>query len=209
VALSQTNVHVINLPMQKIIFASNNRNKAEEIKAVLGAGWTIITLAEAGIEVDIPEPHDTLEENAREKSMTIFNITHEDCFSEDTGLETEALNGEPGVKSARYAGDDRSTKKNIEKLLHDLNGKDNRKAKFRTVISLIREGTEHQFTGVCTGAIAHQPRGKDGFGYDPVFIPDGETRTFAEMTLEEKNHYSHRRKAIDQLIYFLQNNPIN
>ncbi len=195
--------------MRKIIFASNNQHKVEEIRSVLGKSWIIITLSEAGIEMDIPEPHDTLEANAREKSMTIFNLTQTDCFSEDTGLETEALNGEPGVKSARYAGNDRSFDKNIEKLLTRLKGKENRGAQFRTVISLIRGGNEIQFVGTCKGIIAGIPRGTGGFGYDAIFVPEGETRTFAEMTLEEKNHYSHRRKAMDQLIAFLKKKLIN
>jgi XTP/dITP diphosphohydrolase len=195
--------------MRKIIFASNNKNKVEEIRKVLGTRWEIVTLSEAGIDTEISEPHDSLEENAREKSMTVYKMTNMDCFSEDTGLETEALMGRPGVKSARYAGEDRSSRKNIEKLLLELRGIENRKAQFRTVISLIRNGKEDQFTGICSGVIADEPRGNSGFGYDQVFIPDGATRTFAEMTLEEKNQYSHRRKAMDQLISFLQNNVIS
>lgn len=190
--------------MQTLIFATNNRHKVTEVEQILGNRWNIISLREAGIDIDIPEPHETLEENAREKSTTIHKLTGHDCFSEDTGLEVEELGGEPGVHSARYAGEERSFEANIVKLLHRLEGVKNRHARFRTVISLIWEGKEVQFEGICNGTIIDKKRGKDGFGYDPVFIPDGDTRTFAEMTLDEKNRYSHRRKAMDQLIAFLE-----
>lgn len=190
--------------MQTLIFATNNRHKVTEVEQILGNRWNIISLREAGIDIDIPEPHDTLEENAREKSTTIHKLTGHDCFSEDTGLEVDALGGEPGVHSARYAGEDRSFEANIVKLLHRLEGVKNRHARFRTVISLIWEGREVQFEGICNGTIIDTQRGKDGFGYDPVFIPDGDNRTFAEMTINEKNRYSHRRKAMDQLIAFLE-----
>ena len=192
--------------MRKIIFASNNKHKAEEIRSVLNDQWEIVTLVEAGLLIDIPEPHLTLEANATEKSSTIFKLTKQDCFSEDTGLEVEALNGEPGVRSARYAGESVSFEKNLDKLLLNMTGQKNRKAQFRTVISLILHGTEHQFEGICPGTIIDAPRGKSGFGYDPVFIPEGDVRTFAEMSTDEKNKYSHRRKATDQLIQFLKDN---
>ena len=187
-----------------LVFATNNRNKAEEIRAALGGAWKIRTLSDAGIDIDIPEPHDTLEENAREKSLVIQRLTGSDCFSEDTGLEVEALGGEPGVKSARYAGEHRSFDDNIRKLLLKLSGQENRKASFRTVISYRQGDREYQFEGTCSGTIIPEARGEGGFGYDPVFVPDGDTRTFAEMTLEEKNRYSHRKKAVDALIHFLQ-----
>jgi XTP/dITP diphosphohydrolase len=190
--------------MRTLIFATNNDNKAKEIRAALGADWEIKTLREAGIEIDIPEPHDTLEANAREKSMVIRDLTGMDCFSEDTGLEVEALGGEPGVKSARYAGEGRDFSANISKLLQGLDGQENRKAQFRTVISYVEGGQEWQFEGICPGRIIEIPRGTDGFGYDPVFVPDGDTRTFAEMTMAEKNIFSHRKKALDKLIRFLQ-----
>ncbi|HEV3326313.1 MAG TPA: RdgB/HAM1 family non-canonical purine NTP pyrophosphatase [Puia sp.] len=188
----------------RIIFATNNAHKLEEIRAVIGASLEVISLHQAGIDIDIPEPHDTLEANATEKSSVIHRLTGENCFSEDTGLEVPALNGEPGVKSARYAGDQRSDKKNIEKLLHRLNDNNDRHARFRTVISLIWEGQEHLFEGICEGHILLSPAGENGFGYDPVFVPKGESRSFAQLSLEEKNRYSHRRKAADQLVAFLR-----
>lgn len=191
--------------MNTLIFATNNQNKVEEIRAVLGKSFEIITLKEAGIEIDIPEPHDTLEANAREKSSTIFRLTGKDCFGEDTGLEVKALNGEPGVKSARYAGEGRSFEKNIEKLLINLQPETDRKAQFRTVISLLLNNKEYLFEGICPGKIIETPRGTNGFGYDPVFIPDGSKKTFAEMEMKEKNQFSHRKKAMEKLIYFLKN----
>lgn len=191
--------------MLPLIFATNNRHKVAEVEQILGNRWNIISLKEAGIDIEIPEPHATLEENAREKSSTIYKRTGQNCFSEDTGLETEALGGEPGVHSARYAGEGRSFEANITKLLLSLQDEKNRNARFRTVISLIWEGKEYQFEGICEGTIIEKNRGVDGFGYDPVFIPNGDTRTFAEMTLAEKNRYSHRRKAMDKLIAFLEN----
>ena len=188
-----------------LIFATNNQHKADEIKAVLPSHFTILTLKEAGIDIDISEPHPTLQENAREKAVTIFQLKKIDCFSEDTGLEVFALNGEPGVRSARYAGEDRSFQHNIEKLLHNLHGTENREAQFRTVICLLLNGREHFFEGVCKGRILAEQKGREGFGYDPVFVPDGADRTFAEMSLEEKSRYSHRSKAVAQLVLFLNN----
>jgi len=189
----------------KLIFATNNEHKVEEIQAAIGDILEVISLKQAGIDIDIPEPHDTLEENASEKSRTIHQLTGENCFSEDTGLEVEALNGEPGVKSARYAGEDKAFDKNIDKLLAKLGDTINRKARFRTVISLIWQGREWHFEGICEGTIGFERHGNGGFGYDPVFIPTGETRTFAEMTLAEKNQISHRKKAAEKLVLFLQN----
>lgn len=186
-----------------LIFATNNQNKVEEIRAVTGALFEIITLKEAGIDIDIPEPHDTLEANASEKSQTIHSLTGQNCFSEDTGLEIDALNGEPGVKSARYAGDGRDFQKNIDKVLEKLQGKTNRAARFRTVISLILDNKEYLFEGVCEGHILEDQRGSHGFGYDPVFVPTGSAASFAEMTMAEKNKYSHRKKAVAKLIGFL------
>jgi XTP/dITP diphosphohydrolase len=190
--------------MDILIFATNNQHKVDEIRKVLGNTFDVITLKEAGINIDIPEPHSTLEQNATEKSRIIYSLTKKDCFSEDTGLEVETLNREPGVKSARYAGEGRSDADNIQKLLSNLINENNRRAQFRTVISLIREGKEHQFEGICGGTITREQRGEKGFGYDPVFIPDGSEKTFAEMSMEEKNKYSHRKKATQKLITFLQ-----
>jgi XTP/dITP diphosphohydrolase len=171
-----------------IIFATNNTHKIEEIQAAIGQTLHVITLRDAGIDIDIPEPHDTLEANAREKSSVIHGITGQNCFGEDTGLEVHALGGQPGVLSARFAGAHRSDKDNIDLLLHRLKDQPDRRARFRTVISLILEA----------------PAGDNGFGYDPIFVPDGETQSFAQLTLTEKNKYSHRRKAADKLIAFLR-----
>jgi XTP/dITP diphosphohydrolase len=189
--------------MDKLIFATNNQNKVTEIRAVLGSRFSIVTLQEAGIDIDIPEPHNTLEANASEKSKTIFALTGCSCFGEDTGLEVAVLNGEPGVKSARYAGDGRNFDENIDKLLHNLAGVKSREARFRTVVSLILNGKEYLFEGICSGRITETRHGSNGFGYDPVFVPDGNTKTFAEMNMAEKNIYSHRKKAIEKLVNFL------
>ncbi len=188
---------------RKLIFATNNRHKAEEIRSMLGNKLSIITLEEAGIDKDIPEPYDTLEENARTKSRTIYEWKGMDCFGEDTGLEVYALNMEPGVKSARYAGDVRSSEANIEKLLKEMEGQTNRQARFRTVISLLIDGKENIFEGICNGRIIIEKKGSQGFGYDPVFMPEGADRSFAEMTMEEKSRYSHRGLAVQKLVAFL------
>ena len=198
----------------RLIFASNNQHKIEELKAFAGKESDsyrieIVSLKDAGIDIDIPEPHDTLEKNASEKSWTIYKLTGNDCFSEDTGLEIEALNGEPGVKSARYAGEARSFKDNIEKVLNKLSAETNRNARFRAVISLIFGGNETQFEGICNGKIIDIPQGTEGFGYDPIFIPDGSKRSFAEMSIEEKNRFNHRTKAAAKLVAFLQNMKTN
>lgn len=187
----------------ELIFATNNQHKVDEIRAVLPAHFRIRTLKEAGIAIDIPEPHDTLKDNAREKAVTIYKLTGTNCFSEDTGLEVFSLNGEPGVKSARYAGEEKSFEKNIDKLLEKLEGKEDRGAQFRTVACLIMDSKEYFFEGVSKGRIIEEKRGSEGFGYDPVFVPDGSDKTFAEMSLGEKNKFSHRRKAIDDLVLFL------
>ena len=191
--------------MDKLIFATNNKHKVDEVQSILDSKWSVLSLKEAGIHIDIPEPHDTIEENASEKSYTVYRLTGSNCFSEDTGLEVAALNGAPGVRSARYAGDSRSFADNIEKLLFELKNQSDRRAKFRTVISLQLNGKEFRFEGICEGIIIDHKKGVDGFGYDPVFVPDGDTRTFAEMSMVEKNKYSHRRKAMDKLIQFLEN----
>jgi XTP/dITP diphosphohydrolase len=189
--------------MTTLIFATNNDNKVQEIRAVLQNRFEIITLKEAGINIDIPEPHDTLSANATEKSTVIHRLTGKDCFSEDTGLEVTALNGEPGVRSARYAGEENDLQKNVLKLMANLEGEEDRTAQFRTVISLILDTKEYQFEGICKGRITNDQRGSQGFGYDPVFIPDGSDKTFAEMTMEEKNGFSHRKKATGKFTEFL------
>lgn len=189
----------------KLIFATNNQHKANEIASIVPSHFRILTLKEAGIEIDIPEPWDTLEENAREKAQTIYSLTNESCFSEDTGLEVHVLRGEPGVKSARYAGDERSDADNIKKLLANLEGSENRAGQFRTVACLIIDGKEYFFEGICKGTIAQHALGCLGFGYDPIFIPYGADKTFAQMNTDEKNQYSHRQKAVTKLVAFLNN----
>lgn len=194
--------------MHTLVFATNNPHKVGEMNAIIGEKIHVITLKEAGIDIDIPEPHDTLEANATEKSTVIHQMTGKNVFSEDTGLEVDVLNGEPGVKSARYAGEEKNFQANIDKLLLKLGNNTQRTARFRTVVSLIWQGKEYQFEGVCEGQIALTQKGDGGFGYDPVFIPTGSSRCFAEMSMEEKNQYSHRKKAIVQLIDFLQQQPV-
>jgi XTP/dITP diphosphohydrolase len=187
----------------KIIFATNNQHKVDEIRSALPPEISIVTLKDAGIDIDIPEPYDTLQENAANKARTIAGLAKANCFSEDTGLEVYALNNEPGVHSARYAGEDKSFNKNIEKLLLNLKHQQNRDARFRTVICLILNGKEYFFEGICEGTITEDRKGEQGFGYDPVFIPNGSDRTFAQMSMDEKNSFSHRKKATDLLVAFL------
>ena len=192
------------LNRKTLIFATNNTNKLVEVRSILQGTFEILSLTEAGINIDIPEPYLTLEENACEKARVINKITNENCFAEDTGLEVPALGGEPGVKSARYAGEGRDFGKNIDKLLTNLKSIEDRKAQFRTVICLLLNGEQHIFEGLCKGIIIAERKGQSGFGYDPVFIPDGSDKTFAEMKLDEKNVFSHRKKAIEKLINFLR-----
>ena len=189
--------------MHTLIFATNNRNKVAEIQTLVGPNFMIIPLKEAGIDIDIPEPHDQLEANALEKAMTIFNMTQQNCFSEDTGLEILALDGAPGVKSARYAGENSNPQANIDLVLSKMTGVENRNAQFRTVICLIWENQTYYFEGICKGQILNNMQGENGFGYDPIFLPDGASISFANMTMEEKNTYSHRKKAVTQLFEFL------
>lgn len=189
----------------KLIFASNNAHKLQELRTAIGSKVEILSLADAGIEKDIPEPFDTLKENALIKAQTIRQISGgENCFSEDTGLEVDALGGDPGVHSARYAGEPISPENNIRKLLRALADSTNRRARFITVICLILEDGKYFFEGRCEGQILRSPAGTEGFGYDPVFLPDGSFKSFAEMTAEEKNKFSHRRKAADLLITYLK-----
>ena len=178
--------------MTEIIFATNNAHKLSEVQAVLGNNFKLITPRDCGITEDIPETSDTLDGNASQKSHYLHDRVGKNCFADDTGLEVEALNGEPGVHSARL-------------LLKNMEGKDNRKARFRTVISLILEGEEYLFEGIVEGRIAESEAGCGGFGYDPLFIPDGYDCTFAEMSAEEKNAISHRGRAVQKLVAFLTN----
>jgi len=189
--------------MNTIIFATNNQNKVSEVKSIVLGKFNIISLKEAGIDIDIAEPFDTLEENAKEKAKVIYELSRRDCFSEDTGLEVKSLAGEPGVKSARYAGEARSFENNIDKLLSKLANTTDRSARFRTVICLMWKGNTLFFEGICQGSILSERRGSSGFGYDPVFVPEGFVKSFAEMTMSEKNVFSHRRKAIELLTDYL------
>ena len=188
----------------KIVFATNNAHKLGEVRAVLGDEFELVTLREVGIVEDIPETGATLDENASQKARYVYERTGLDCFADDTGLEVEALNGAPGVRSARYATDGHDFAANNRKLLHELEGKSNRKARFRTVISLIRGGEEIQVEGVVNGSIAKEEAGCGGFGYDPLFIPDGHTVTFAEMSADDKNAISHRGRAVAELVKVLK-----
>jgi len=197
--------------IMEIVFATNNRHKVEEISALLGDHFQLLGLNDLQIEEEIPEDHDTLEENASQKARFIYNLTGRNCFADDTGLEVDALDGAPGVYSARYSrmGDPTFPEMepapgNIRKLLLKMNGVNDRSARFRTVISLILNGKEYQFEGVAEGAITQKPSGVKGFGYDPVFIPAGYDITFAEMDISVKNQISHRAKAVRQLVDFLK-----
>jgi len=186
-----------------IVFATNNENKTREIRNILGDSFNLLSLIDLNITEDIPENEPTLEGNALHKARFVHNILNMNVFADDTGLETYLLKGLPGVKSARFAGEDKNSDANIDKLLTLMGKSKNRKARFRTVIALIMEGKEYVFEGIVDGRIISERRGKDGFGYDPVFVPDGETRTFAEMPLGEKNKISHRARAIEKLKLFL------
>ena len=188
----------------KIVFATNNAHKLAEVSAVLGSEYELVTLREVGITEDIPETGATLDENASIKARYVWERTGLDCFADDTGLEVEALNGAPGVRSARYATDGHDFAANNRKLLSELEGKENRRARFRTVISLVRGGQECQVEGVVNGTIAHEESGCEGFGYDPLFIPEGSDCTFAEMTAEQKNAISHRGRAVAELVKILK-----
>lgn len=187
----------------KIVFATNNAHKLSEVKAVLGDGYELVTLKEVGITEDIPETGDTLDENASLKARYVYERTGLDCFADDTGLEVEALGGAPGVRSARYATDGHDFAANNRKLLKELDGVTNREARFRTVISLIASGEEIHVEGVVNGVIALSESGNEGFGYDPLFIPEGKEVTFAEMSADEKNSISHRGRAVAELVKVL------
>ena len=189
--------------MREIVFATNNQHKLYEVQQMLGSGCSVRSLADIDFTEDIPEDFQTLEENASQKAWHIYDRFKIDCFADDTGLEVDALNGEPGVFSARYAGKQKSSHDNIVKLLSQLENKPNRDAQFRTVIALIVNGVEYRFEGIVRGSIIQSLRGSDGFGYDPVFVPAGYQKTFAEMNIELKNQISHRGLAISKLVHFL------
>jgi len=189
--------------MKELVFATNNQHKLEEIISILGKDFKILSLNDIGLKGDIAETESTLQGNASLKARFIYQKTGKNCFADDTGLEVDALNGEPGVFSARYAGPENNAAKNTEKLLLKLKNSSNRKAQFRTVIALIIEGKEYFFEGIVRGEIAREKKGTQGFGYDPVFIPEGHNISFAEMPLEQKNQISHRAMATNKLAGFL------
>jgi len=189
----------------KLVFATNNQNKLKELQNLLGVDIELLSLADIKCNDEIPEDYETLEENATQKAKYIYDKFGVNCFADDTGLEIEALNNEPGVYSARYAGEDKDAKANMKKVLENLNGIENRSAQFRTVISLIIDGKEKQFEGIVKGNILQEGRGKDGFGYDPVFEPKGYDTSFAEMEMGEKNKISHRGLAVQKLVNYLLN----
>ena len=190
--------------IRDLVFATNNPHKLTEVQHLLGDSFHLLSLKDINFYEEIPEDYDTLEQNASQKAWHIFNISQRNCFADDTGLEVDTLNGRPGVYSARYAGDTKDPKENIKKLLIELRGVENRKARFRTVIALIIDGKEYLFEGVVNGKIIEKEHGQDGFGYDPVFLPDGYSTTFAEMNLDQKNRISHRAVAVGLLVDFLK-----
>ena len=197
----------------KIVFATNNQHKLSEIRQILGSSIEVLSLSDIGCNVDIPETGTTLEENALQKAQYVYDHYHIDCFADDTGLEVEALNGAPGVYSARYAAVgcaatpsqpiDHDSEANMTRLLYELGENNNRRARFRTVIALIQQGTVHEFEGIVTGEIIRERRGGEGFGYDPIFQPDGYDQTFAELGVEVKNQISHRARATQKLADYL------
>ncbi len=189
----------------KLVFATNNKHKLEEVRKILGNQFEILSLKDINCFEEIPETQKTIEGNASQKAHYIYNKYKTNCFADDTGLEIEALNGEPGVYSARYAGEHCSFEDNVEKVLKKLSGIPNRKARFKTVISLIIDKKEYQFEGIINGTITTEKHGTSGFGYDPIFLPDGYDKTFAELSSEEKNKISHRGLATRKLINFLSN----
>jgi XTP/dITP diphosphohydrolase len=204
----------------KIVFATNNKHKLDEIRSILGESIEVLSLNDIGCDADIPETGKTLDENAQQKAQYIYDNYHLDCFADDTGLEVDALNGAPGVYSARYANmedpsaESHDAEANMSRLLRELGENNNRKARFRTVIALIRKKDVcpcgctsikeiHKFEGIVEGEIIRERRGGEGFGYDPIFQPDGYDKTFAELGMEIKNHISHRARATQKLCEFL------
>lgn len=194
----------MNRTMRKLIFATNNAHKLGEVQALLGDDFELVTLRECGITEDIPETAETLEGNALQKARYVYSKTGLDCFADDTGLEVDALGGAPGVHSARYATDGHDFAANNRLLLKNLEGIQERTARFRTVIALILDGVEYTFEGRVEGVIATEESGSEGFGYDPLFVPSGEIITFAQMSAEAKNAISHRGRAVAELVKFLK-----
>ncbi|MEA3495835.1 MAG: RdgB/HAM1 family non-canonical purine NTP pyrophosphatase [Bacteroidota bacterium] len=190
--------------MKQLIIASHNKHKIEEIRRIMPEGYNLLSLNDINYTKEIPETADSFRGNALQKAKTIRNETAYDCFADDSGLEVEILNGKPGVFSARYAGEDGNHKKNNEKLLKELSAKSNRKAQFKTVIALILDGKEYFFEGIVKGKIITELKGKEGFGYDPLFVADGYKNTFAQMNAELKNKISHRANALKEMIEFLE-----
>ncbi|MGH1387533.1 non-canonical purine NTP diphosphatase [Kordia sp.] len=187
----------------KLVFATNNQNKVNEVQSLLPEHITILSLKDINCDEDIPETQPTIEGNAIQKAQYVKEHYGYDCFADDTGLEVHALNGEPGVFSARYAGLQRNADDNMNKLLNELENKEDRSAHFKTVVALILNGEQHTFPGICEGTIIKEKRGGKGFGYDPIFMADGFTETFAQISLAEKNRVGHRGKAVQKLIDFL------
>ena len=188
----------------RIVFATNNQHKLSEIRQILGSRVEVLSLKDIGCNADIPETGSTLEENALQKAQYVYDHYHIDCFADDTGLEVDALDGAPGVYSARYAGGEgHDSEANMTKLLGELGENNNRRARFRTVIALIQQGEVHEFEGIVNGQIIRERRGGEGFGYDPIFQPDGYDQTFAELGLEVKNNISHRARATQKLADYL------
>ena len=190
----------------KLVFATNNRHKLQEVKDILGSRVEVLSLAEIGCHDDIPETGTTLEENALIKARWVSEKYNCNCFADDTGLEVEALDGAPGVYSARYAGEECNSEANMQKLLHNLTGENNRNAQFRTVIALIINNSEITFDGIVKGTISTGKMGEAGFGYDPIFVPEGYSQSFAQMGSEEKNRISHRYRATEKLSKYLRKN---
>ena len=188
----------------KLVFATNNKHKLEEVRAILGNRIEVLSMNDINCHDDIPETADTLEGNALIKARYIYEKFGVDCFADDTGLEVDVLGGEPGVYSARYAGEECNPEANMHKLLHNLTGKNNRRAQFRTVIALIINGEEKLFNGIVKGNITEEKMGDSGFGYDPIFIPEGFSESFAQMPAEMKNSISHRFRATEQLSNYLK-----
>jgi len=189
---------------RELVFATNNPHKLSEVQHLLGDKFHLLSLSDINFYEEIPEDFDTLEKNASQKAWYIYERFNSSCFADDTGLEVDALGGNPGVYSARYAGEEKDPEANIKKLLIELKDSENRKARFRTVVSLIIEGQEYKFEGIVNGQIIEDERGVKGFGYDPIFMPDGFNQTFAEMDLGIKNTISHRARAISALVQFLK-----
>ncbi len=188
--------------IKEIVFATNNMHKLNELRQIVGNKFKILSLKDIGCNEDIPETGSTIAENSLEKAAYVYENYNKNCFADDTGLEIKALDGKPGIYSARYAGEDKDMEKNMQKVLSELKGKDDWSAQFVTVITLLVDGEKHQFEGIVKGKIINEKRGVGGFGYDPIFMPEGYDITFAEMSNEEKNKISHRGKAVEKFVKF-------